>query len=287
MTQEYSSGTVSKILWHFTGGPNWDIKNNKQHEEIKNLDEAFEILKAIIKSKQLRLSNYNEVVNVRVPKYKYVAAKKLRVFKGYTNRQIEASPICCLADIPIQHLNYHAERYGKFAIGFHRSSAVINNFNPVLYTLNSTNIVNSIYSGLSSIEELNFDNAKWIFEDFLSDIKRGNLLNTKIESSLEIETEAEIKSIEFDNELDELKDIKKAIEKSLKDFIAYTKTFSNEEFGSIYCEREWRSIQPYHFEEREIAMIVLPRETGHYQKFLSENLLPGIPIVPWEDLIES
>lgn len=122
MTQEYSSGTVSKILWHFTGGPRWDIKNNKQYKELKKFDEAFEILKTIINSKHLRLSNYSEIINVRVPTHKYIPEKKLRVFKGYVNKQIEASPICCLADIPIQHLNYHAERYGKFAIGFHRAS---------------------------------------------------------------------------------------------------------------------------------------------------------------------
>ena len=43
--------------------------------------------------------------------------------------------ICCLSEIPIQHLPYHAKRYGRFAIGFHRESCLQKGFRPVLYAL--------------------------------------------------------------------------------------------------------------------------------------------------------
>jgi len=68
---EYPSGTVSKILWHFTGGPNWDKNNNRQYSEPKKFNEAFEILKAIIISKELKLSKYNEIVKVSIPEFKF------------------------------------------------------------------------------------------------------------------------------------------------------------------------------------------------------------------------
>ena len=37
---------------------------------------------------------------------------------------------CCLADIPIIHLGYHANRYGKIAIGYHRDAVLNVGFQP-------------------------------------------------------------------------------------------------------------------------------------------------------------
>lgn len=54
-----------------------------------------------------------------------------------------------------------------------------------------------------------------------------------------------------------------------------------------YCEREWRSIQEFKFHKNDIAMVILPKRTGHYKNFLKENLISDIPVVTWEDLIES
>lgn len=60
-------GTVSKILWHFTGGPIWNEALNKQAEDPKPMELANEILLKILDSKQLRISNYSEVVKVLIP----------------------------------------------------------------------------------------------------------------------------------------------------------------------------------------------------------------------------
>jgi hypothetical protein len=71
------------------------------------------------------------------------------------------------------------------------------------------------------------------------------------------------------------------------------KTFEPNEFGTIYCEREWRSIQPFKFDYGDISMIVLPRYTysgDHYDNFVEEARRLKIPlnisIVAWDDLVE-
>ncbi len=61
-------GTVSKILWHFTGGPAWNTVENCQGSKPKAREDAYKALLSILKSKQLRLGNYREVAKVRVPK---------------------------------------------------------------------------------------------------------------------------------------------------------------------------------------------------------------------------
>lgn len=287
MAQEYSSGTVSKILWHFTGGPNWDVKKNRQYTELKKYDEAFEILKAIVKSGQLRLSKYQEIVHVNVPKYITVRRGEKKKLLGYEDNIIKASPICCLADIPIQHLSYHAKRYGKFAIGFHRNAAIRNGFNPVFYTMDNSNVINSIYSGMLSFDWLNFNELDGKFEKLIDDVESGGIFDKHFdydeELSLKLQdykSDFDLAKIEFEYAIDETK-------RSIGDFVAFIKSFNEEQFGSIYCEREWRSVKPFNFNKNDIAMIVLPRKTGHYKTFIKENFAPRIPVVPWEDLIES
>jgi hypothetical protein len=53
-----SPGTVSKILWHFTGGPRWDTTKNIQDKRKKTSKQAWLALRGIIDSKSLRLGSY-------------------------------------------------------------------------------------------------------------------------------------------------------------------------------------------------------------------------------------
>jgi len=48
-------------------------------------------------------------------------------------KSLESAPVVCLADIPIIHLSYHAQRYGEIAIGFHRKHVMEKGFMPVFY----------------------------------------------------------------------------------------------------------------------------------------------------------
>ena len=95
-------GTVSKILWHFTGGPIWDTKTNKQGKKLKQANEAFSNLKAIIKSRTLKIGRFTEVINVVLPTYKEYSPLEKRVVET-KNKPItmHSSSVCCLADIPL------------------------------------------------------------------------------------------------------------------------------------------------------------------------------------------
>lgn len=282
-------GTVSKILWHFTGGPEWDIKLNKQKGEPKPNPKAFEILNAILKSRNLKLSSYNELIKVIIPKsFKYDRETRKRIEVKNVQKQINSSKVVCLADIPIQHLAYHAQRYGKFAIGFHRESAIKNEFNPVFYSLSNTKVVNSIYSGFTTINEIDADQIKDELDDIESSIYDAidEIQNNEdYDNSIDIDISGNVSAI--NNEVDDIILAKDQVLESLEDFVAFVKTFEESEMNSIYCEREWRSLKQFNFNYEDIAMIILPRQNGYFQKLIASGLIPtNIPIVPWEDIIE-
>jgi hypothetical protein len=139
-------GTVSKILWHFTGGPAWNERDDRQERKRKPPESAYDALVGILRTREVRLGRYSEVVKVRVPTRTY--DRKTNKFRARNIlKTLRSAPVCCLADIPIAHLSYHAQRYGKFAIGFHRTSVIRHGFNPVLYT---TAVQNSVETPLMS-----------------------------------------------------------------------------------------------------------------------------------------
>ncbi len=56
-------GTVSKILWHFTGVPKWSPSKQKQNIKLKPENVAYDILIKILSSKILKVGNFKEVVH--------------------------------------------------------------------------------------------------------------------------------------------------------------------------------------------------------------------------------
>lgn len=278
----FRPGTVSKILWHFTGGPLWDASTNKQLKELKPARSGYDALNAILASKELRVGNYHEIVKVIVPeKRKYNATtKKLEILLNQPI-EIKSSPVCCVADIPLQHTSYHANRYGRIAIGFHREAIVRAGFNPVMYTLEDTALLNSIYRCYTAIGDTDPFDAKTEFEYFSDEIK--SLLD-------ENHIDEEINQFGVEMALDCISDASKKIEEDYKELLAYIKTFDESEFDSIYCEREWRSTNSFKFTTDDVAIIVLPKNQdgfNYYDDFLSKTKLPRkITIAAWEDLIE-
>ena len=69
--------------------------------------------------------------------------------------------------------------------------------------------------------------------------------------------------------------------------MAYVKTFRLDEYDTIYCEREWRSLRDFGFGSwKNVLMVVLP------ERYI-EGLCKALPsqrkdttIVPWEVLME-
>ncbi|MEZ8804262.1 abortive infection system antitoxin AbiGi family protein [Vibrio splendidus] len=278
----FRPGTVSKILWHFTGGPLWDSEENKQLKELKPTSCGYDALTSILESRQLRVGSYKEVVKVIIPiKRKYnPTLGKVEEIKNY-EAMVSSSPVCCVADIPLQHIAYHSNRYGKIAIGFHRDSIVNASFNPVMYTLDNTELVNSIYKGYSSLSELETREA----------IRENDSLQYEINDLVfehDLPHTPDASSVE--NELDYIEKARKITTESYERFLAYIKTFQQDEFDSIYCEREWRSTSSYNFDLSDIAIIILPKNAegrNFYQDFINSTDLPrNITIGCWEDLIE-
>lgn len=278
----FRPGTVSKILWNFTGGPLWCDKSQKQLKDLKPAINGYSALLAILNSKQLRLGQYHEIVKVIVKnKRKFnLELKKTEIFENYPVT-IKSKPVCCVADIPLQHISYHANRYGKIAIGFHRSSIVKAGFNPVMYSLENTELLNLIYSGYTEIDNVDSWSARENLESLEKEVQ-------ELLSDHEINEYIDFSNVE--SELDGIDSSKELIEENYSNLLAYIKTFDESEFDSIYCEREWRSTSEFNFTAEDIAIIILPKEQeGHkfYSNFLMENKLPReITVACWEDLVE-
>jgi hypothetical protein len=277
-----SPGTVSKILWHFTGGPRWDSKLNKQEPHPKPAHEAYNALISILKDRELRIGGYKEVIKVKVP--------VIRIHDEETDtwseeigatRQLISVPVCCVADIPIIHLGYHADRYGKFAIGFHRASAIRHGFNPVFYQLHHSKVLLSIYAGITYLGDANDDIAEDRMDDVLYLLKHLD------------EDADKNKTARLADSLNTLSKSVKSSAQALRRFLAFVKTFDEAEFSTIYTEREWRSIRAFKFEYDDISMIAVPRSKGdgdYFERFVEEArsipIPPTVSIVAWDDLVE-
>jgi len=279
-----SPGTVSKILWHFTGGPRWNSEARQQESDPKPREDAYAALLSILNSKELRVGSCQEVVKVRVP--------VRRRFDSTANRMVEeldslitliSAPVCCVADIPIAHLAYHAERYGKVAVGFHREAVLKAGFNPVFYTLHDTSVLQNLYQGLAQLEDVDVDSLESVADE-LGEAECGYGHQVDVSSSHAL--------YEVRIGADMIKDGVKQAMANFDEVLAFVKSFERNEFQTIYCEREWRSISAFGFSYSDVAMIVLPKQDGDYfSRFSSEDSVTlsvprSLPIVPWEDLVE-
>jgi Putative abortive phage resistance protein AbiGi, antitoxin len=210
-------------------------------------------------------------------------AKKFRT-EHDVMRTLESAPVCCLADIPLMHLAYHAPRYGQFALGFHREAALRARFNPVFYTLHESDVIRGIHEGFAKTKATNVDFTQMLLDE---------VTTITSEAQLTEEVGPYLETLRDDSQ-----DIGKALamaKTSIEQFLAFVKTFEADEFYSIYCEREWRSVSAFNFTFDDVAMIVLPQRADgrdYFAPFVDGRAkalaLPrGIPVVPWETLVES
>lgn len=285
-------GTVSKILWHFTGGPRWNDAESCQEEKRKPSAEAYHALLSILRSKEVRLGEYREVVKVRFPRYqRYNKQKrKMETVKNYTI-QMRSSPVCCLSDIPVAHLSYHAERYGKLAIGFHRQAAVRHGFNPVFYALHDARTVRSVREGLVRLREIDADSIDSLADDV--EKVRDEIENGEGDHGQSMAGDLGWTMRDLKEQAQTIGRAVESAQTSFREFLAFVKTFDRNDFSTIYCEREWRSTQKFAFTTDDLAMIVLPKQakgTSYFERFIkrarSLKIPRSIPVVPWEDLVE-
>ncbi len=256
-------GTVSKILWHFTGGPRWNEAENRQEATPKPIEDAYAALVAILKSRELRIGGYKEVVKVIAPRIRTYDPGTNKVETSYNvPKTLVSSPVCCLADIPIMHLSYHAERYGKIAIGFHREVVIRRGFGPVFYQLHSSAVLQAIYAGFAGLEESDMLDLEQHIHDLGDEIEQ---LECKHGHAVEVDRMSLFYDVE--GEANVVQNVMENAMKSFNNLLAFVKSFELNEFGTIYCEREWRSIQPFRFEYDDISMIVLPRNVDNGEHY--------------------
>jgi len=270
-----SPGTVSKILWHFTGGPKWDGLAHRPSTELKPAEDAYKALVGILTSKELRIGTFQERLDVTQPEVQRygIGNDKWHEITEST-RPYLFMPVCCLADIPIMHLGYHSHRYGKIAIGYHRESVWRAGFSPVFYQLHNSMALQSLFQALSCLDVLCSLDPSYRFD-----------------SESEVAVEVAPPNESYEDSINRMKT--GALTQARRNAVtvgAFIKTFDESEFPSIYTEREWRSIKPFPFEYDDVSMIVLPRSGGHFQRFVAGAESISIPktvsIVAWEDLVE-
>lgn len=245
--------THSDILWHFTGGSKWNSTKQNYYLKLKTQKESYDIAIKILSSKVLKLGNYHEKFIVSLPNYEKIDKKskeKVKIKNKITS--LDTSKVCCLADIPRTELFHHAKRYGNMAIGFKRESVIKNSFNPVFYTLNHKEIANKFFAAQGLLKETSLDLIQAEVDDLSADI--SNQLCSRCESEVSIDDSNIISQTETDNEL-----IESSLQ-SLQYLLSYVKTFKENEFETIYAEREWRSLQNFNFNLKDIHSILFPNK---------------------------
>jgi hypothetical protein len=229
-------GTVSRILWHFTGGPSWNSAENRQATRPKPREEAYKAFLSILRSRELRLGQYREVVKVDLPKLKSYSkqTRKTEELKS-TTVAMKSAQVCCLSDIPIAHLSYHATRYGKFAIGFHRAPAVRHGFNPVFYTLHNAGVLRSVrrvFVRLRQVEANQLDSIAGDVESIIQEI--GDL---ETDRTGDVEHDLARSADDLREEAETLEDVVSSARRHFSEFLAFVKTFDKGEFqASIASE---------------------------------------------------
>lgn len=285
--------THSEILWHFTGGAQWNKKYRKQSKKLKPMSKSFEAFIGILKSQILRVGSYHEIINCTVLKDKSYNNKTNRFeIKNNVTRTVSTSPVCCVADIPLTELFHHAKRYGKIAIGFKRSSLIDTGFNPVFYTLHNAKIILNFYNAQNALQQSDcgIEDAISDIESSLSEIGCGHTCDNG--NSWEPDENHCSHDIDTSDLSSVADDVRGYMEEALSDLgntLAFIKTFDRSEFDTIYSEREWRSIASFKFKWRDVAALILPEKNGYYKKFVqtsskSLKLPKSIKLYRWEDI---
>jgi hypothetical protein len=74
-----------------------------------------------------------------------------------------------------------------------------------------------------------------------------------------------------------------AAHRAVRDLMAYVKTFTDDDWETIYAEREWRSLKPYTFQPENVAEVVLPAAFRN-QLIAETSSIDPAKVVTWETL---
>lgn len=139
----------------------------------------------------------------------------------------------------------------------------------------------TVYEGFAGLRHVDVDGIRDAASEIDSAVPRGR------------EVSFAVTNLEF--EADDIESAVDTAKTSFRRLLAFVKSFDVDEFGTIYCEREWRSTRAFKFSSADVAMVVLPKKVAdseYFRNFVDQDA-PGLtlprsrPIVPWDDLVES
>lgn len=241
------------------------------------------------------MGRYHEVIKVRVPRRERVIepGDKQRLGPARdVDLVVRTAPVCCVADIPLALLDGHSNRYGKFAIGFRRDALIEAGFNPVFYTLEDRTIIRSFNSSIVALYELamQLNVVQGEAEDAAA---QAGVLADSTSNDDVVDLASEIQDL-ADTASADVTDVQHTMRARLDElmkFMAFIKTFGEEEFKTIFHEREWRSTSTYRFDYDQLALVIASKEAGDHNYFsdlcktMRQTLPRSVPIVPWEDVL--
>ena len=236
---------ISNIYWHFTGSPT-------------NVDwHSITSPKQISKNPKSDRKAF-EILKKIIKSQKLIATATEKIFDG-----IETDKFCCVTDIPLKDLIVHSKTYGNIAIGFSAKRIHHSFFNPVLY----------------------------LTRNALPSQQKDPNQNLKISLPAFPELETFFMNCGFDKASNGTWNIPTIVNPVIPDQSFFPKYFINhlkltilsEKAGeSFYQEREWRKINDFYFDFKDIEAIIIPNHLlDEMYNFLTIQKLQ-IPIFTWE-----
>ncbi|RKQ35827.1 abortive infection system antitoxin AbiGi family protein [Oceanobacillus halophilus] len=216
---------VSKELTHFVG----------RHQPEK---ERFDLLIEIIKSGWLLHKNIRGDIKINTD--------------AHGLEDIVTPGITCFADIPINDLSLHMEKYSNFGLAFKKDFLVERGANPVHYI--ATN-------GYIQISKEMPSNQAPVREDYFKDnIKRYFTWKSHMKKLIERNAQNENNTLEDMERLEQLDSF------LIKHIFAYLKPFdaskTDADEDNYYLEREWRIVGDVAFSLNDITRILVPEKYG-------------------------
>lgn len=251
-------GMVSDVLWHFPGGPECRKADGENADPSDN--DIFAIFTSILQSHQL-WANCAEQIQITLPHVTTPTGKQLED----VTCSVATSAVGCLAEIPRRYLHYHGQRYGCFGIGFRRDAALKHGFHPVLYTPQSpTNaeVITSLWNAHSRLAATHYS--------AMVELARS-LPDSEVINSPNFQLTALCESVD---------PLITSLLSSVQRLASFVKTFTEDEFSTVYCEREWRSLDQFNFTDEDVVELVLPKA------FIAndEHFPASVKVTAWEEL---
>ena len=279
----------SQIYWHFTGGP-----RIPKDQVVYKPDDAR---KFGLKSDQEAFKTAQDILESGV-----LQAKAVESWNG-----INTDNFSCVTDIPLKDLPYHAQYYGKTALGF-SSKAIHETWFPVFYVPgDNLKVLNELSGMLDFLMDYIKEDRPAINEKPSppSELKIFRIISRSIHrqhpdtpedevyqalidrATTEKKILAESRRYEINSLLTISTRFQQRYKKNVLNWIKIT-NFGDGEGESFYQEREWRHIGDFAFASDAVTTWVVPSPYVPEAKlFLSQQNMDHVSVIGWNVIEEG